>query len=524
MMKNIFICCLTYLLIIPMSAQCTADFDFGTETYGSSPNPSLNEQFATGFVDEPYYDVLHMLIPEFVLEIDSTLPFSPTALLDSIKLIDIVMVDLNDTLTNYSLDQLGLQIICNNNGDSGNECSFLGGNQYCVSIEGVPTMTGNFRADITVEGCTDVFGFPFCQAQLFGSLNLDIETLSVNEGCTADFDFGTETYGSSPNPSLGEQFDNGFIDEPYYDVLHMLIPEFVLEIDSTLPFSPTALLDSIKLIGIVMVDLNDTLTTYSLAQLGLEIICNNNGDSGNECSFLGGNQYCVSLEGVPTMTGNFRADITVEGCTDVFGFPFCQEQLFGSLNLDILGPCFGGDVEVSAISFSYTNQDVSVDVGGSVQWLNYGGTHDVNGDIDSQTGISFGNPEVFSLPTISGSPDGVCMGSHTFTIPGVYSYDCSIGSHAALGMVGTITVGIGGCMDSSASNYNADANYDDESCESVVACFGDLNDDNSVTVADLLLILSEFGCLSGCTTDINNDGVTSVSDLLDLLSVFGTTC
>ena len=291
------------------------------------------------------------------------------------------------------------------------------------------------------------------------------------------------------------------------------------------------------------------LVSYSLSELGLQIVCNNNGDSELECSFLGGNQYCVSLEGTPTMAGNFRADITVSGCTDVFGFPFCQEQLFGSLNLDIgvegcmdpnalnydpaaviddgsclFDACNLGGVEVSAMSFSFTNADLTVNVGDLVYWVNYGGMHDVNGDIDSQTGISFGNPEAFGLPTIAGSPDGACMGSHTFTLPGVYNYDCSVGSHAALGMVGTITVGVGGCLDSSASNYNSAADYDDGSCESVVACFGDLNNDNSVTVADLLLILSEFGCLSGCTTDINNDGVTTVADLLELLSVFGTTC
>jgi len=376
-----------------------------------------------------------------------------------------------------------------------------------------------------------------------------IGSSSAQSNCTADFDFGIETFGSSPDPSEGEQFASGITNEPYYDVLHLIIPTYVLEIDSTLPFSPTALLDSIQLVSIVMVDLNDTLTSYTLTELGLEVLCNNNGDSGLECSFHGGSQYCATIEGTPTMSGNFRADITVKGWTLIFGFPFGQEQLFGSLNIDIgvegcmdvnatnynpeaviddgsciLNPCNLDGIEVAAISFSYTDADLTVNVGDLVYWGNYGGTHDVNGNIDSQTGLSFGNPEPFSLPTISGSPNGVCMGAHTFTIPGVYSYDCSIGSHASLGMVGTVTVGVGGCMDSEASNYNEAAEYDDGSCNPIVACFGDLNGDSSVTVTDLLLILSEFGCTSGCTTDINNDGVTTVSDLLELLSVFGTAC
>ena len=371
---------------------------------------------------------------------------------------------------------------------------------------------------------------------------------SVSGQCTSDYDFGTETYGSSPDPSQGEQFEPGITGEPYYDVLHLLIPTYVLEIDSTLPFSPTALLDSIELVNIVMVDLN-TLTSYTLSEIGLEVVCNNNNDSSYPCSFHGGNQYCASLEGTPTMSGNFRADITVKGWTLVFGFPFGQEQLFGSLFVNfgvegcmdlnatnynpeaviddgscILNPCNLDGIEVATISYSYTATDLNVDVGDLVYWVNYGGFHDVNGNVDSQTGLSFGNPEVFSLPAISGSPSGVCMGSHTFTIPGVYTYDCSIGSHAALGMVGTVTVGLGGCTDSEASNYNAAADYDDGSCNPIVDCFGDLNNDSSVTVADLLLILSEFGCTSGCTTDVNGDGLTTVSDLLELLSVFGTAC
>ena len=372
---------------------------------------------------------------------------------------------------------------------------------------------------------------------------------SVTGECTSDFDFGSETYGSSPDPSQGEQFEPGITDEPYYDVLHLLIPTYVLEIDSTLPFAPTALLDSIELVSLVMVDLDDTLTSYTLDELGLQVVCNNNGDSNYPCSFHGGNQYCASLEGTPTISGNFRADITVKGWTTVFGFPFGQEQMFGSLFIDfgvegcmdinatnynpeaviddgscILNPCNLDGIEVATISYSYTETDLSVDVGTLVYWVNYGGFHDVNGNVDSQTDLSFGNPEAFSLPAISGSPSGVCMGSHTFTIPGVYTYDCSIGQHAAQGMVGTVTVGLGGCTDSASSNYNAAADYDDGSCNPIVDCFGDLNSDSSVTVADLLLILSEFGCTSGCTTDINGDGITTVSDLLELLSVFGTAC
>ena len=32
------------------------------------------------------------------------------------------------------------------------------------------------------------------------------------------------------------------------------------------------------------------------------------------------------------------------------------------------------------------------------------------------------------------------MGSITFDVPGTYNYDCSVGSHAAMGMVGSVSV------------------------------------------------------------------------------------
>ena len=95
--------------------------------------------------------------------------------------------------------------------------------------------------------------------------------------------------------------------------------------------------------------------------------------------------------------------------------------------------------------------------GDTVVWVNVGGSHDVNGDISALTGESYGNPEAFSLSVASGgTPEApTCIGSYTFTVPGVYNYDCSVGNHASLGMVATVTVGTGGCTDSTATNYNA---------------------------------------------------------------------
>lgn len=236
--------------------------------------------------------------------------------------------------------------------------------------------------------------------------------------CVADFDFGTATLGVSPNPELGEQFEPGVIGLPYEDILHILLPQYVLDIDSTLPFSPTTPLDSASLSNIVLVDLSDTLVTTTLDAVGLQVNCNNNGDSGSPCSFMGGNQYCASLTGTPTVAGSYRVDIYVNGWVTVFGLPFSQEEVFGSFILDL---------------------------------------------------------------------------------------------------------GVEGCTDPEALNFNPEAVVDDGSCV-VDTCSGDVNGDNSVTVGDLLEILAEFGCTSGCNTDITGDGLTTVADLLQLLSVFGVAC
>ena len=91
---------------------------------------------------------------------------------------------------------------------------------------------------------------------------------------------------------------------------------------------------------------------------------------------------------------------------------------------------------VNSGSYYYTPSNFTINVGDTVTWLNDGGLHNVNFDISVITGNSFGNPESFaSSPTT-----GPVLYTHVFTIPGSYSYDCSVGSHALNGMVGSLTV------------------------------------------------------------------------------------
>ncbi len=102
-------------------------------------------------------------------------------------------------------------------------------------------------------------------------------------------------------------------------------------------------------------------------------------------------------------------------------------------------PCGVEGVVVEASSFQYAPADLEIEVGQTVVWVNMGGFHDVNG-VESAIDEEWNNPETFSLGAVTGNMDGVCIGSHTFTIEGMYDYDCSIGSHAANGMVATVTV------------------------------------------------------------------------------------
>ncbi|MGY8884344.1 MAG: M60 family peptidase N-terminal accessory domain-containing protein [Flavobacteriales bacterium] len=73
------------------------------------------------------------------------------------------------------------------------------------------------------------------------------------------------------------------------------------------------------------------------------------------------------------------------------------------------------------------------------------------------------------------------------------------------------------CLSSSLVDANGDGICD-------YLCPEDTSNDGIVTVLDLLLVLSEFGCGFSCEYDVNQDGNVTVDDLLLILGAFSSTC
>ena len=124
--------------------------------------------------------------------------------------------------------------------------------------------------------------------------------------CDPDFDFGKSLWGASPDPSVGEQFDVGYVNQSYSDVFHVLVPTDASAIDPTF----TLPLDSVVLVSTTLIDVT-TQASVSLEDIGLSIVCNNLGTSPNPCTLLAGGQYCASLEGTPTTAGVYEMSLEV---------------------------------------------------------------------------------------------------------------------------------------------------------------------------------------------------------------------
>lgn len=167
-------------------SQCSPDYDFGDAGFGVSPDPAIGESFNEGDVGVEYEETIHILVPTDAGDVDSTFA-GLGAVIDSLEL-NGVFVDTGGG-NPVPLEDIGLNVSCNNLGDSPNACTMLGGNQYCALIDGIPTLAGEFPLIISVTGYIVVFGqtqgIPISFDQYMLIINGDPENISEQSGLTS---------------------------------------------------------------------------------------------------------------------------------------------------------------------------------------------------------------------------------------------------------------------------------------------------------------------------------------------------
>lgn len=168
-MKKILLSLFAITTALASSAQCQADaHNWGGATYGVSPNPQVGENFNDAVLGLPYTQVIYVKAPTNAGDINPLFNGIP---IDSLRLEDVVLT-VNGA--DVSLSSLGLNITCNNNGDSPDPCMFLGGGAYCGDVSGTPNQAGSFPAKINVTVFGVVFGSPQSFPYQFTNFTLNV--------------------------------------------------------------------------------------------------------------------------------------------------------------------------------------------------------------------------------------------------------------------------------------------------------------------------------------------------------------
>lgn len=307
--------------------------------------------------------------------------------------------------------------------------------------------------------------------------------------CDADFDFMGAEFGISPNPILGETFTDGEVDQPYADVIHVILPastEGIPEAPIALPLD-SVVLDSILLIG----DMGEALLT---TDIGLSMYPNNNGDLPNPNAFLGGSQYCASLEGTPDTVGVFTGAIYTTAWVTV---PFLGANAipfpFEGYTLTINEPAIPGCMDDMACNY---NPEANED-NGSCEYADPGLDCDGNCLFDAD-GDGICDPVLGCTDAMACNYDASATEDDMSCEYAAEYYDCEgmcLMDADGDGVCDELEVA--GCTDMTACNYDEMATDDDGSCtfaEDLYDCNGNcLNDADMDGVCDELEV-------AGCTS------------------------
>lgn len=439
----------------------------------------------------------------------------------------------------------------------------------CSSVCGVPLVSGSFFVEISVVVLVSAFGFEQVVNESF-SLPLVVEpgenggsnasfSLSASQGCAPLTVQGTNLI-TDAGATYAWDFGNG-------ENSAAMNPSFTYTSPGTYNVSLETVVNELSLTSVNITSLGggwsgDVEDFFGLAAPDPYFVL-----SGPQ----GGIYTSAYVDGNETPNINGFNIVLDAGTTYNIAFydadgPFTSDDFLGSSDFT---PSGAGSLTVSNSTTAILNlvESQLASFNESAQVLVFDGL-EVYEDLD---GDGYGNPEV---PVNACDPNNVLPYAFNDqdcddTNAAIYFGAPGSGDNVDNDCDGTIDGSeveiITGCLDNAACNFNAGATVDDGSCAfpetnfdcdgncllavdcegncggSAVeddcgvcngdnstcdgpACVGDLNSDLLVSVADILVMLGEFGCINDCINDLSGDGAISVDDLLSLLANFGIDC
>tara|TARA_Y100001968_G_C19450704_1_gene768358 strand:+ start:1052 stop:1804 length:753 start_codon:yes stop_codon:yes gene_type:complete len=179
MKKSLLFTVSLLLTTLFINAQCTPNPQYADSAYGVWPDTVTNFDPAT--VNVAYAQVLDFKLPLDAGVID---PNFAGVNIDSA------------VLTSVAGLPPGLTYVCNTPTNS-----WLGGEQGCATIEGVPTAQGSYDITISLDGWVTVFFAPFAQAISFGGYVIDVGAAGIETIQVTNETFILQQ--NYPNPTSG---------------------------------------------------------------------------------------------------------------------------------------------------------------------------------------------------------------------------------------------------------------------------------------------------------------------------------